>query len=49
VPPQFLPINLYRGVNVLLPQGEAREKGYAAPLWMTYKQSQELGAEGGKE
>ena len=34
----------YRGVNVLLLWGEALEKGYAAPLWMTYKQSQELGA-----
>ena len=35
----------YRGVNVLLLWGEALEKGYAAPLWMTYKQSQELGAQ----
>ncbi len=35
----------YRGVNVLLLWGEAMEKGYAAPLWMTYKQSQELGAQ----
>ncbi len=35
----------YRGVNVLLLWGEALEKGYAAPLWMTYKQAQELGAQ----
>lgn len=35
----------YRGVNVLLLWGEALEKGYAAPLWMTYKQSQEFGAQ----
>lgn len=35
----------YRGVNVLLLWGEALEKGYTAPLWMTYKQSQELGAQ----
>ena len=35
----------YCGVNVLLLWGEALEKGYAAPLWMTYKQSQELGAQ----
>lgn len=34
----------YRGVNVLLLWGEAVAKGYAAPLWMTYKQAQELGA-----
>ncbi|MDZ4733658.1 MAG: zincin-like metallopeptidase domain-containing protein [Nitrospirota bacterium] len=35
----------YRGVNVLLLWGESLEKGSAAPLWMTYKQSQELGAQ----
>ena len=35
----------YRGVNVLLLWSEALAKGYAAPLWMTYKQSQELGAQ----
>ena len=34
-----------RGVNVLLLWSEALAKGYAAPLWMTYKQSQELGAQ----
>lgn len=34
----------YRGVNVLLLWGEALEKGYARPLWMTYKQADELGA-----
>lgn len=34
----------YRGVNVLLLWCEAIEKGYASPLWMTYKQAEELGA-----
>jgi antirestriction protein ArdC len=33
----------YQGMNVLLLWAEAMEKGYAAPLWMTYKQAQELG------
>lgn len=35
----------YRGVNVLLLWGEAMAKGYSAPLWLTYKQAQELGAQ----
>jgi antirestriction protein ArdC len=35
----------YRGVNVLLLWSEALAKGYAAPLWMTYKQSQEMCAQ----
>jgi antirestriction protein ArdC len=35
----------YRGVNVLLLWSEALTKGYAAPLWMTYKQSREMGAQ----
>lgn len=34
----------YRGVNVLLLWGEAVERGYVAPLWMTYKQAQSMGA-----
>ena len=34
----------YRGMNILLLWGEAIAKGYAAPIWMTYKQAQELGA-----
>lgn len=33
----------YRGMNVLLLWGEAMDKGYTAPIWMTYKQAQELG------
>ncbi len=33
----------YRGMNILLLWGEAVAKGYAAPIWMTYKQAQELG------
>ncbi|HWR53976.1 MAG TPA: zincin-like metallopeptidase domain-containing protein [Bryobacteraceae bacterium] len=32
----------YRGMNILLLWGEAMAKGYAAPIWMTYKQAQEL-------
>jgi antirestriction protein ArdC len=35
----------YRGMNVLLLWGEAMDKGYAAPIWMTYKQAQELGGQ----
>lgn len=35
----------YRGVNVLLLWGEAMANGYTAPIWMTYKQAQELGAQ----
>ena len=35
----------YRGMNILLLWGEAETKGYAAPIWMTYKQAQELGGQ----
>lgn len=34
----------YRGMNVLLLWGDAMEKGYSAPIWMTYKQAEALGA-----
>jgi antirestriction protein ArdC len=34
----------YRGINVLMLWGEAAEKGYAAPIWMTFKQALELNA-----
>jgi antirestriction protein ArdC len=34
----------YRGMNVLLLWGEAVTKGYAAPIWMTFKQALELDA-----
>ena len=34
----------YRGMNILLLWGEAIANGYATPIWMTYKQAQELGA-----
>lgn len=34
----------YRGMNVLLLWGEAVAKGYAAPIWMTFKQALELNA-----
>jgi len=36
---------LYRGINVLMLWAAATERGYAAPLWLTYKQAQELGAQ----
>jgi antirestriction protein ArdC len=35
----------YRGMNILLLWGEAMAKGYAAPIWMTYKQAQETGGQ----
>lgn len=34
----------YRGINVLSLWMEAEAKGYAAPIWMTYRQAMELGA-----
>jgi antirestriction protein ArdC len=34
----------YRGINVLVLWSEAVEKGYAAPIWMTFKQATELKA-----
>jgi antirestriction protein ArdC len=34
----------YRGMNILLLWGEAMDKGYAAPIWMTFKQALELEA-----
>ncbi len=34
----------YRGMNILLLWGEALAKGYAAPIWMTFKQALELDA-----
>jgi len=33
----------YSGINILMLWGEAEEKGYSAPIWMTFKQAQELG------
>jgi antirestriction protein ArdC len=35
----------YRGVNVLMLWAAAMEKGYSCPLWLTYKQSAELGGQ----
>ena len=32
----------YKGINVLMLWCEASEKGYACPIWMTYRQAQEL-------
>lgn len=34
----------YNGINTLMLWGAAIEKGYTAPLWMTYNQAKELGA-----
>ena len=36
----------YQGINVLLLWGEALERGFAAPIWMTFKQANQLGAQG---
>lgn len=33
----------YQGINVLMLWGEAVAKGYAASIWMTFRQAQELG------
>lgn len=35
----------YHGINVLMLWGEAMAKGFACPIWMTYKQAQEMGAQ----
>jgi len=35
----------YRGINVLVLWLEAEERGYACPLWMTYKQATDLGGQ----
>jgi antirestriction protein ArdC len=35
----------YRGVNVLLLWGAALDRGFSAPMWMTYRQAQELGGQ----
>jgi antirestriction protein ArdC len=35
----------YRGINVLMLWAEAEAKGYTAPIWITYKQAAELGAQ----
>lgn len=34
----------YRGINVLMLWAEAMAKGYAAPMWLTFKQALELNA-----
>lgn len=33
----------YAGINVLMLWASAMERGFAAPIWMTYRQAQELG------
>jgi antirestriction protein ArdC len=35
----------YKGINVLMLWAEALEKGFACPIWMTYRQAQELGGQ----
>jgi antirestriction protein ArdC len=34
----------YNGINVLMLWSESIEKGFSAPIWMTFKQAQEIGA-----
>lgn len=34
----------YRGINIVMLWMEALEKGFSAPVWMTFKQALELGA-----
>src|ERR1700757_5525049 len=34
----------YQGINVLILWGAAMERGYAAPIWMTFKQALEFNA-----
>jgi antirestriction protein ArdC len=34
----------YRGINILMLWAEAESKGYTAPIWITFKQSLDLGA-----
>jgi antirestriction protein ArdC len=33
----------YKGINVLMLWGEAMAKGFACPIWITYRQASELG------
>ena len=35
----------YRGINVVLLWSEALDKGYTAPIWLTYKQAASVGAQ----
>ena len=35
----------YRGINILMLWAAATGNGFAAPLWLTYKQAQELGGQ----
>lgn len=35
----------YRGINVLMLWAWSLEKGFVAPIWMTFKQSAALGAQ----
>ena len=34
----------YRGINILMLWAEAMDKGFAAPIWMTFKQASDLKA-----
>src|SRR5262245_7026284 len=34
----------YRGINIVVLWMEAMERGYTAPIWMTFKQAHEFGA-----
>ena len=41
--PQRSKLVPYQGINVLMLWAEAVEKGFVAPIWMTFKQALELG------
>ncbi len=34
----------YSGINILMLWASAMERGYSAPIWMTFRQARELGA-----
>jgi hypothetical protein len=35
----------YSGINILMLWATSMQRGYSAPIWMTYRQAQELGAQ----
>ena len=35
----------YRGINIIMLWASAMEQGFSAPIWMTYRQCQELGGQ----
>ena len=45
MPSNALTENHYRGINVISLWATAEEKAYTSPVWATYKQWSELGAQ----